>query len=165
MHAIYPGTFDPLTLGHMDIITRAVALFETVTVAVAAHGKKHCLFNVEERCQLAREALADLGDAINIMPFSNLTVDTARERGAHVIIRGLRASSDFEYEFTMAKFFDDQASEIEVVYLMADAHKLHISSSMVKEIASLRGDVSSYVTPFIAQALERKYKEYERIPA
>lgn len=154
--ALYPGTFDPLTNGHMDIIRRTLKLFDEVIVAVSDHSKKSPLFSVEERCMMIEEAMADTQN-LTVIPFNNLTVNFARQQNAFVIIRGLRVSSDFEYEFTMARFMAEQDRDMEVMYLMAGENKLHISSSRVKEIAKLGGDVSNYVPKIVQEQLEAKH--------
>lgn len=157
MKALYPGTFDPMTNGHLDVIRRAAQMFEQVTVAVSDHGRKQTLFNLPTRCTMLQQAVSDLPN-VDVVSFTNLAVNCARDHNAKAIIRGLRVTSDFEYEFTMAKFMDEQDKDIEVVYLMAAAHLTHISSTAVKEIARLGGDITKYVPASIAQAIMEKMK-------
>ncbi len=156
--ALYPGTFDPVTKGHLDIIERTTHLFDEIVVAVSDHGRKKTLFDVQKRCALLKESLIHLPQ-VTVESFTSLSVNFAREHECHALIRGLRVTSDFEYEFTMARFFSEQDPDMEVVYLMANGDKLHISSTMVKEIASLGGDVSSYVPHHVKKAMKEKYFE------
>lgn len=154
--ALYPGTFDPLTNGHMDVIHRALKQYDELVIAVSDHQKKAPLFTAKERVGMVEKAVAGLG-GVRVISFTNLVADLARAEGATAVIRGLRVTSDFEYEFTMAQYVANQAPEVEMVYLMAGAETLHISSSAVKEIASLGGDVSAYVNVDIQKKLEEKY--------
>ena len=154
--AIYPGTFDPITNGHSDIIARATTLFDKVVVAVAGSTSKATLFTIEERTQLANQALASL-ENIEICGFDGLATEFAREQGASVIIRGLRAVSDFEYEFQMASMNRQLQSDIETIFLTPAEHLSYISSSLVREIASLGGDVSKFVHEDVVRALKQRY--------
>jgi pantetheine-phosphate adenylyltransferase len=153
--AVYPGTFDPVHHGHLDLIHRACALFDELIVGVFDHGRpsKTVLFSVEERVQLIEEALNRM-DNVRIEPYGGLTVDFARRVGAQVIIRGLRVFSDFEFEFRMALANQRLAPEIEVVNLITREEHSFLSGSIIREIASFGGDVSSMVPPNVARALE-----------
>ncbi len=159
--AIYPGSFDPITLGHVDVAERAAKLFDEVIVAIYAGGEKPGgLFSVEERLELARRAFADaagVGGTIRVDSFSGLTVEYARARGAQTIVRGLRAVSDFEYEFKLAHMNDHMAPEIEVVCLMTSSRHSFISSSLIREVASLGGDVDGLVPAHVREALRVRF--------
>jgi pantetheine-phosphate adenylyltransferase len=154
--AIYPGTFDPITNGHIDLVYRATRIFDRVVVAVAANKGKAPLFNLEERVALAREALSDLSD-VEVLSFDTLTVDCARASGATVILRGLRAVSDFEFEFQLAGMNRHLGPELETMFLTPSEKYAFLSSSVVREIAKLGGDVSSFVPELVREALVRKY--------
>jgi pantetheine-phosphate adenylyltransferase len=157
---LYPGTFDPLTLGHVDIITRASALVDRLVIGVAINRDKGPLFSLEERVAMIEAETAALsartGVAIVAHPFENLLIDCAREVGAQVIIRGLRAVADFEYEFQMVGMNRAMDDRIETVFLMAEARHQAIASRLVKEIARLGGDVSKFVPPAVREALLAK---------
>jgi len=150
--AIYPGTFDPVTLGHADIVGRAARLFNHVIVGVAASPSKTPVFSWEERIDLARTALSSFAQ-IEVVGFDNLLVDYARQRGAQVIIRGLRAVSDFEYEFQLSRMNRKLARDIETLYLTPSEKFEYISSSLVREIASLGGDIGDFVHRDVQTAL------------
>jgi pantetheine-phosphate adenylyltransferase len=152
MILLYPGTFDPITHGHTDLIRRALGICDQVIVAVAVSKKKDPCFPVAERVSLVQKATAHLGN-IEVRPFSGLTVEFAREVGARAILRGLRAVSDFEYEFQMVGMNRALNDEIEMVFLMAGAKQQAIASKLVKEIARLGGDVSKFVSPAVEKAL------------
>jgi len=154
---IYPGTFDPITHGHTDLIQRACRLFDRVIVAVAAKPGKSPLFNLEERLALARIALAD-EDKVEICGFEGLLVEFARERQAKAILRGLRAVSDFDYEFQLAGMNRKLASDIETLFLTPAEQYANISSSLVREIAALGGDVTPFIHKEIADELTRKLR-------
>lgn len=160
---LYPGTFDPVTLGHLDIVKRAVKLVDHLVIGVATASGKAPLFTLEERVQMWRHEAAGLaqgGATIEVQSYSNtLQVDFARKLGAAIIIRGLRAFSDFEYEFQMVAMNQRLNPEIETVFLMADPRHQAIASRLVKEIAMLDGDISAFTTPAIAQALVKRCKE------
>ena len=158
--AIYPGTFDPVHFGHIDIATRATRIFDELVVAVYDRPAKNLLFTVEQRVELARQALADL-PTLRVVPYGGLTVDFARRVGAQAIVRGLRVISDFELEYQMALTNGQLAPEIESVCLMTRQTHAFLSSSIVKEIALLGGDVSGMVPPHVAAALEEKQRERE----
>ena len=157
--AIYPGSFDPISLGHIDVALRASRLFDELIVAVYdGREKPGGLFSVEERLALAREAFADVsGGAIRVDSFSGLTVEYARAQGARTIVRGLRAVSDFEYEFKLAHMNDHLAPEIEVVCLMTPPRHSFISSSLIREVAALGGDVEGLVPDHVRDALRAKF--------
>ncbi|MBD3765230.1 MAG: pantetheine-phosphate adenylyltransferase [Rhodobacterales bacterium] len=159
---LYPGTFDPVTLGHLDIIERALALVDRLVIGVAINRDKGPLFPLEDRVAMLTEECARIsarrGGEILVHPFENLLIDCARELGARVIIRGLRAVADFEYEFQMVGMNRALDSSIETVFLMADARRQAIASRLVKEIARLGGDVSHFVTPEVRAALDRRFR-------
>lgn len=152
--AIYAGTFDPITNGHTDLLRRACDLFDHVILAIASNSKKNPKFTLPQRIQLAEEVFGDKADNLSIMGFSTLLTDFAHEQGASVLIRGLRAVSDFEYEFQLASMNRSLRPEIESVYLMPEQKYAFISSSLVKEVASLGGDVSQFVDPIVLNALQ-----------
>ena len=158
--ALYPGTFDPIHLGHIDIAARASKIFDSLCIAVYDRPAKSLLFTVDQRVLLARQALADLPN-LSVVPYGGLTVDFAREIGAGAIVRGLRVISDFELEYQMALTNSQLAPEIEFVCLMTRQAHAFLSSSIVKEIALLGGDVSGMVPPHVAAALEEKRRERE----
>ncbi len=155
LSAIYPGTFDPVTNGHHDLVRRASRLFSRVVVAIAASPGKVPLFTLEERVELAREVLGDLGN-VEVTGFSTLTVDFARKHNLDVMVRGLRAVSDFEFEFQLANMSRALAPELESVFLTPQEDLSYISSSMIREIAMLGGDVSPFVHPSVKRALDAK---------
>jgi len=151
--AIYPGTFDPITKGHIDLVYRASQLFEKVIVAVAVNPSKAPLFSLEERVDLARQSLTEMSN-IEVCGFEGLLVEVAKQKNAKVIIRGLRAVSDFEHEFQLASMNRKMAAEIETLFLTPAEQFTYISSSLVREIARLGGDVSDFVSPCVQQALK-----------
>lgn len=155
--AIYPGTFDPLTNGHSDLVRRAAQLFDEVVVAIAANPGKQPLFSLAERTALATEALGSI-PRVRIIGFDRLLVDCAREAGAQVILRGLRAVSDFEYEFQMAGMNRRLDAAIETVFLTPSDRDAYLSASLVKEIAKLGGDVSEFVHPAVQAALHSRLR-------
>jgi pantetheine-phosphate adenylyltransferase len=159
---LYPGTFDPVTLGHTDIITRAMALVDRLVIGVAINRDKGPMFTLEERVAMVeaecRMIAAKTGGEIVVHPFENLLIDCARDVGASVIIRGLRAVADFEYEFQMVGMNRALDASIETAFLMADARRSAIASKLVKEIARLGGDVSKFVPPAVVGALAAKLK-------
>jgi pantetheine-phosphate adenylyltransferase len=150
--AIYPGTFDPITNGHIDLIQRASKLFDEVIVAIAANSKKSPHFSLEERITLSEEVLSCPN--VSVKGFSCLLIDFAHEQNASILIRGLRAVSDFEYEFQLASMNRNLAPDIESVFLMPADEYSFISSSLVKEVASLGGDISKFVHPLVNDALK-----------
>ena len=154
---VYPGTFDPITNGHMDIIQRAATVMDRLVVGVAVNAGKGPLFGVEERVRMVREEVAALnsgdGERIGVAPFDNLLMDFAVEQGACMIVRGLRAVSDFDYEFQMASMNAKLNAGVETVCLMASDKHQFIASRLVKEIAMLGGDISAFVSPRVADLL------------
>ena len=156
--AVYPGSFDPIHNGHIDIALRAAKIFDEVIVAPYDMPKKKLLFSISERTNLAQVAFKGI-ENIRVAPFSGLVVNFVNERGAMAIIRGLRVFSDFELEFRMGLANKKLAPEIETVAIMTDERHLHISSSTIREIAELGGDVSSMVPPFVYHALTDRFKE------
>ena len=152
--AVYPGTFDPITNGHHDLVRRAASLFDHVIVAIAANPNKAPLFTLEERVDLARRVLRDLRN-VEVVGYSGLTVDFARQHKAGVVIRGLRAVSDFEFEFQLANMNRHVAREIETVFLTPQEQFTFISSSLVREIAILGGDVHEFVDPIVETELKK----------
>jgi pantetheine-phosphate adenylyltransferase len=158
--AVYPGSFDPITNGHLDIVERAASVFDTVIVAVLANPKKAPLLTVDERIEVIRAALAahDVPDErVDVASFDGLTVEFASSRGAHAIVRGLRAISDFETEMQLAHNNRVLAPRIDTVFFMTSAANSYVSSSLVKEIASFGGDVSGMVPAAAREALERAF--------
>jgi len=151
--AMYPGTFDPITLGHEDLIRRAAQLFDKVVVAIADDtSAKAPMFSTEERVALARAVLADI-EGVEVTGYKGLTIDFALKHGLRVMIRGLRAVSDFEYEFQFANMNRQLSDEIETAFLTPTEKHTFISSSLVREVAALGGDVSAFVSPTVQQAL------------
>ncbi|MGD8743703.1 MAG: pantetheine-phosphate adenylyltransferase [Granulosicoccaceae bacterium] len=153
--AVYPGTFDPITNGHSDLIERATRLFDRVIVAVAVNPGKGSTFSIDERVALASEVLAGLHN-VEVEGFDSLLVDFARERGAQVILRGLRAVSDFDYEFQLAGMNRRLAPDIETLFLTPAEQYAFISSSLVREVATLGGDVSAFVHTKVGAALKER---------
>lgn len=159
---LYPGTFDPITLGHTDIIQRAMLLVDRLVIGVAINRDKKPLFSLDERVAMVVAECIDItaktGGEILVHPFENLLIDCARDVGANVILRGLRAVADFEYEFQMVGMNRAMDASIETVFLMADARRQAIASKLVKEIARLGGDVSKFVTPPVEAALKARVR-------
>ncbi|MBD3391207.1 MAG: pantetheine-phosphate adenylyltransferase [Chitinivibrionales bacterium] len=155
--ALYPGTFDPITFGHIDIVARAAKIFTRVIAVVADNPNKQVLFGTDERVEMARESLKGI-DGVEVMQYSGLIVDCLQETDATAIIRGLRALSDVEYEFQMAFTNRNMNTAAETVFLMPSAEYTYLSSSMVKQIVALGGDVGSFVPPFVAGRLARRLK-------
>ena len=153
--AMYPGTFDPITLGHEDLVRRASGLFDRVVVAIAANPSKEPMFTLEERVELARSSLTDL-DNVEVSGYDGLTVDFARANGLRVIMRGLRAVSDFEYEFQLANMNRHLAVDVETAFLTPNENYNFISSSLVREICSMGGDISEFVSPIVNEALIKR---------
>ena len=154
--AVYPGTFDPITHGHIDLVSRAARVFPKVIVAIAESPHKKPLFELEERIDLARHDMADL-DNVEVVGFSNLLVEFVQQIGASVIVRGLRAVSDFEYEFQLASMNRHLAPQVETLFLTPDEDFGFISSTLVKEVARLDGDVSNFVSKRVAKAMRDRY--------
>ena len=153
---IYPGTFDPITNGHVDLTERAARLFDRVVLAIAYSQKKTPLFSLEERVDLCRQSLSHL-DNVEVVGFNNLLTDFARSQDARCVLRGLRAVADFEYEFQLANMNRAMYPEFESIFLTPAEHLSYISSSLVREIASLGGDISPFVHPSVARALQEKF--------
>ena len=153
--AIYPGSFDPITNGHLDIATRAAKLFEKLIIGVYDIPDKHLLFTTEERVELVKQAIAGLPN-VTVESFSGLTVDFARRVGAQAIVRGLRIGADFEREFEMALMNKKLCPELELVCLMANQEYQFLSSSLLKEVTRLGGDIDSFVSKHVATALRKK---------
>ena len=158
--AIYPGTFDPITHGHADLVTRAARVFDKVIIAIAESPHKVPLFSLTERIRLAQTQMGKLGN-VEVVGFSNLLVDFVRQMGAGVIVRGLRAVSDFEYEFQLASMNRHLSQEVETLFMTPDERYGFISSSLVKEIARLHGDVAEFVCPEVQRALSRRFIELD----
>lgn len=156
--ALYPGTFDPITLGHLDIIKRALKLFDHVVIGVAHNYEKKPLFSPSERVEMLKQATKGIKN-ITIKDFNCLAVDFARKVNASVLIRGIRMFSDFEYEFQMALTNRKLAQDIETIFLMPSESYSYISSKLLKEISSLGGDVSCFVPPFVKNRLSTRYKD------
>jgi pantetheine-phosphate adenylyltransferase len=156
--AIYPGTFDPITFGHIDLIGRALQIFDRVIVAVAANAEKNPLFNLEERVDLAKQVLAQ-HPQVQVLGFKTLLTDFAKQNHANVILRGLRAVSDFDYEFQLASMNRRLAPNIESIFLMPAEKYSYISSRLVREIHALGGDVKDFVPDIIFTALNKKIQE------
>ncbi len=154
--AMYPGTFDPITLGHEDFVRRAAKLYDKVVVAVAADtGTKTTMFSFDERVTLAQQVLADI-DNVEVAGYEGLTIDFAQNNGLAVIVRGLRAISDFEYEFQLASMNRHLTQEVETAFLTPTDKFTFISSTLVREVATLGGDISEFVSPTVREALLQK---------
>lgn len=154
---IYPGTFDPITHGHIDVVGRALQLFDEVVLAIAADSTKKPLFSLEERQALAEKALAHHGSKVRVTSFHGLLIDFVQSQNSRAILRGLRAISDFEFEFQMALMNRKLNDSIETLFLMPRGAYTYLSSSIIKEIGRLGGDVSAFVPPPVAKALKDKY--------
>ena len=153
--AVYPGTFDPMTLGHQDLIRRGAALFGTVIVAVAAAHHKETMFSLDERLDIVRELVASLGN-VSVLPFSGLVRDFAVAHKAKAMLRGVRSVTDFDFEAQLAGMNRSLAPDIETVFLTPDSRYQFISSTLVREIASLQGDVAQFVAPTVLARLQAK---------
>ena len=158
--AVYPGTFDPITNGHIDLVARAARVFSKVIVAIAESPHKQPLLSLDDRILLSRNELSELKN-VEVLGFSNLLVEFVQQVGAGVLIRGLRAVSDFEYEFQLASMNRHLAPNVETLFLTPDDKYGFISSSLVKEIARLDGDVSEFVSDEVRQAMRRRFAEME----
>ncbi len=161
--AIYAGTFDPLTRGHMDLIERAAKIVDRLVVAVAVHSRKTALFTVNERLAMAR-AVCKRWPNVEVDSFDGLLVQYARRKGIHVLVRGLRAFSDFEFEFQMALTNRKLAPDIETIFLMPNEDYSYVSSSTVREVAQFGGDTSDFVAPLVEQALKKKLRTKRKKP-
>ena len=156
--AVYPGTFDPITLGHVDIVSRASPLFDTVILAVAASTSKNTVFSIDERVELSREVLKHISN-VEVQKFGGLMVDFAREKKASVVLRGLRAVSDFEYEFQLAGMNRKLMPEVDTIFMPTSERYTYISSSLVREIAVYGGDVSDFVDPKVYEILKSRFEK------
>lgn len=154
--AVYPGSFDPITYGHLDIIKRGLTIFDEIIVAVAKNSQKNALFTTDERVQLIQEVVKE-DSRVTVDTFGGLLIDYVSSRGAHVIIRGLRAISDFEYEFQIAQMNSSIGREIETLFMMTSLQYGYLSSSIVKEVCSLNGSIDKFVPPEVKMALRLKY--------
>lgn len=152
---VYPGTFDPITRGHEDLVRRATRIFDEVVVAVAANASKRPFFSLEERIAMARDSLAEL-PGVRVTGFDGLLVEFMRQEGTSLVLRGLRAVSDFEYEFQLAGMNRSMNPDLETVFMTPGEQYMFVSASMVREIARLGGDVRSFVAPLIAERLATK---------
>jgi pantetheine-phosphate adenylyltransferase len=158
---LYPGSFDPVTYGHVDIVRRAAHLVDKLVIAIGAHHDKHPLFTAKERVRLAAEVLEpvarEIGLKLEVETYDTLTVVAARDAKATIVIRGLRDSGDFDYEMQMAGMNQALAPEIETVFLASSPDSRHIAASLVRQIAAMSGDVSSFVPPVVSAALKKKF--------
>jgi pantetheine-phosphate adenylyltransferase len=161
IRAVYPGTFDPLTRGHEDLVRRASRLFDSLIVGIADSRAKKPFFTSQERVKLSREVLADVKN-VKIVSFSGLLIDFIREHDARVILRGLRAVSDFEYEFQLAGMNRNLYPDVETIFLTPSEKHMFISATLVREIATLGGDVSKFVHPKVRAQLARKVRELQK---
>jgi len=156
--AVYPGSFDPITYGHLDIINRALRIFDNIVVAVACNSSKNSLFGTDERIDLIRQVLEN-NDRVKVDTFEGLLVNYVLSQGSTVIIRGLRAVSDFEYEFQLAQINRGITLEVETMFMMTSVPYSYLSSSVVKEISSLKGPVDTLVPPLVKKALQMKFSK------
>lgn len=154
--AVYPGSFDPITYGHLDIIQRGLQVFDGVIIAVARNSQKNSLFTIDERVELIRELLKD-EPRVTVDTFTGLLIDYVASRQAHVVIRGLRAISDFEYEFQIAQMNSTIGHNIETLFMMTSVQYGYLSSSIVKEVCSLGGNIDTFVPPEVKAAMRKKY--------
>jgi pantetheine-phosphate adenylyltransferase len=154
--AVYPGSFDPITYGHLDIINRGLKVFDEVIVAVACNSQKNALFSFDERVELIRQVVEDQ-ERVSVDTFTGLLIDYISSRKAHVVIRGLRAISDFEYEFQIAQMNSCISQNVETLFMMTSLQYGYLSSSIVKEVCSLNGNIDGFVPPEVKTALRAKY--------
>ena len=157
--AVYPGSFDPLTFGHLDIVERSVRLFDRVVIAILTNPAKEALFSVEERCDMIDKAVRKRFPSVEVDVFHGLLVDYAKEKDAQVIVRGIRAVTDYEYEFQMALMNRRLAPGIETVFMMPAEHYCYLSSRLVKEIAGLGGSVEGLVPPQVEKRLKKRFRK------
>jgi len=155
--AMYPGTFDPITLGHEELVRRISSLFDEVIVAIASSPRKDLMFSIDERIHLAKEVLSDLQN-VNVIAYEGLTVDFAQKNNIQVVVRGLRSALDFDYELRLADMNRSLSEEIETIFLTPNKYAF-VSSSLVREIASMGGDVSKFVSPTVQQALVAHFQK------
>lgn len=156
---VYPGTFDPVTLGHMDIIERGTRLVDKLVIGVTTNPSKSPMFSLEERLEMVRRETADMGDAVEVVAFNALLMKFAQKQGASVIVRGLRAVADFEYEYQMAGMNQQLNDQIETVFLMADVSLQPIASRLVKEIALYGGEIHKFVSPKVCEEVVARVSE------
>lgn len=156
---VYPGTFDPVTLGHMDIIQRGTRLVDKLVIGVTTNPSKSPMFSLEERLEMVRRETSDLGDAVEVVAFNALLMKFAQKQGANVIVRGLRAVADFEYEYQMAGMNQQLNDKIETVFLMADVSLQPIASRLVKEIAMYGGEIHKFVSPKVCEEVVARVSE------
>jgi pantetheine-phosphate adenylyltransferase len=156
--AVYPGTFDPMTKGHLDVINRSRKLFSQIIILIAHHDEKDPLFSIQERKEMIEESIKDL-DNVSVDSYDGLLVDYALKKDVNVVIRGLRAISDFEYEFQMALMNRKLSPDVETIFLVPHESFTYLSSSLIKEIISVGGDISHFVPPIVKQFLEKKFKK------
>jgi len=156
--AVYPGTFDPITNGHLDILERALRVFDTVIVTLAVNQRKEPLFTAEERIEFIRGAMPHAGDRLQFEQFDGLVVEFCIKHGANTLVRGLRALADFEYEFQFAHMNRRLAPTVDTIFFMTDERNHYVSSSLVKEVASLGGDITGLVPAPVVEALAHKYR-------
>lgn len=154
--SIYPGSFDPITYGHIDIIDRASKITDKLIVAVLNNDEKKSLFTMEERIEMIKDAVKDYKN-VEVESFGGLLVDYVKEKGANIIIRGLRAVTDFEYELQLAQTNRELYKDIDTIFMLTNLQYSYLSSSIVKQVASYKGDISKFVTPFVAKKLGQKY--------
>jgi pantetheine-phosphate adenylyltransferase len=154
--AVYPGSFDPITYGHLDIINRGLKVFDEVIIAVACNSQKNALFSFEERVDMIRQVVADQ-ERVTVDTFTGLLINYIASRKAHVVIRGLRAISDFEYEFQIAQMNSCISQNVETLFMMTSLQYGYLSSSIVKEVCSLNGNIDGFVPPEVKTALRAKY--------
>lgn len=159
--AIYPGSFDPVTYGHLDIIQRAAKIFDELTVSVLDNKAKHPLFSTDERVRMLKEVTKDLNN-VRIASYDGLLIDYAKKSGANVVIRGLRAITDFDFELQLAQTNRKLYDSVDTVFLTTSLDYAYLSSSTVREVASFGGDISKFVPPYVAESIYDKYKKGEK---
>lgn len=156
--SIYPGSFDPITIGHIDIIERAAKLTDKLIVAVLKNNEKNVLFTIDERVEMIKKSISHLNN-VEVEGFDGLLVDFAKKKNAEIIIRGLREMTDFEYELKLAQTNRVLWDNLETIFLITSPNLAYVSSSTVREVASFGGDISKFVSPFVAEEVKRKYKK------
>jgi pantetheine-phosphate adenylyltransferase len=155
-HALFPGTFDPFTLGHLDLVRRALHVFGKLTIGVAHNAEKRSMFEAEERAELVREATRSLDGAVEVVLIEGLVVEAAKRLGANVLVRGVRSGTDFDFETQMALTNRQMLPLLDTVFFVPDEHFAHVSSTLVRQIAQLGGDVRPFVPPNVAEALAKR---------